>query len=89
MDPAGNMNILKRANESENFFQIFQINCNSLSNKLSEFKIYLYSSKPDIVCLCETMIKKHEPKFIGYSCFWKHRNAERGGLAVLIRHDIV
>lgn len=50
--------------------------------------MYLYTKKPDILCLCETMIKNHEPKFIGYNCIWKHRVGDKGGLAILIRHDI-
>ena len=68
--------------------KICQLNCNSLSTKLSEIKLYIYKNKPEIVCLCETMIKKREPKFIGYDVFWKHRLGDKGGLAVLYRKDL-
>lgn len=81
-------NTLKRLENTENLLHIYQLNCNSLANKLAEIKLYIYRKKPDIVCLCETMVKKHEPKFIGYNVLWKHREGDKGGLAVLIRHDI-
>ena len=81
-------NRLKRSENTENMLYIYQLNCNSLSNKLAEIKYYLYRNKPDILCLCETMIKKYEPKFIGYNVLWKHRNGDKGGLAILIRQDI-
>lgn len=82
------INKLKRSNTSEQYLEIFQLNCNSISNKLSEIKMYLYTRKPDIMCLCETMVKNNEPKFIGYNSIWKHRNGDKGGLAILVRHDI-
>ena len=59
-----------------------------MTNKLAEIKYYIYRNKPDLVCLCETMVKKHEPKFIGYNVLWKHRDGDKGGLAILVRHDI-
>lgn len=88
MNRQNQIHTLRRNNLSEQSLKVIQFNCNSLSNKLSEFKLYLYSSKPDIVCLCETMIKRSEPKFIGYSSCWKHREGEKGGLGILIRHDL-
>lgn len=83
-----NINELKRNNISEDQLVVFQLNCNSLLNKLSEIKLYLYCNKPDIVCLCETMIKTNEPKFVGYIPLWKHRNGIAGGLAILVREDV-
>ena len=82
------LNKLKRSEHLEKSLSIFQLNCNSLNNKLSEIKIYLYTKKPDIMGLCETMVKKKEPKFVGYTPIWKHRLGEKGGLALLIRNDI-
>ena len=88
MDDETNLNRLKRTPSSEQTFNICQLNCNSLTNKLAEIKIYVYSTKPDVFCLSETMVKKSEPKFLGYTCIWKHRDGERGGLCIMVRHDI-
>ena len=88
MNNTEKINKLKRTPTSECFLNIIQLNCNSLTNKLAEIKMYLYSTKPDIACLSETMIKKTEPKILGYTCLWKHRQGERGGLCIMVRHDI-
>jgi len=69
--------------------EIIQLNCHGLFGKLTEFKLYLYREKPDVVCLCETWVRSHEPSFVGYFVLWSHRrNALRGGMAILIRRDI-
>ncbi len=69
--------------------EIVQLNCHGLYGKLTEFKLYLYREKPDVVCLCETWVQTHEPSFVGYFVLWSHRaNAMRGGLAILICRDI-
>jgi len=81
-------NVLKRNLNSEQSFKLFQLNCNSLRNKLPDVKCYIYSNKPEIVCFSETMYKNYEPKFGGYSCVWKHRDGPAGGLCILIRHDV-
>ena len=70
---------------------IISWNCRSILSNLSVFKIFLYSNKPHIVCLCETWLKpSKEPTFINYTCIWKHRTGlqQGGGLAFLIRNDI-
>lgn len=80
---------LKRKTTQEKSFHIVQLNCNSITNKASELKIYVYSLKPDIVCLCETHLKRNEPRFHGYHGEWMHRvGGEKGGLGLLIREDI-
>ena len=49
----------------------------------------MYTKKPDVVCLCETWLKRREPRFIGYKALWDNRpNAPKGGLDFLIREDI-
>ena len=69
--------------------EVVQFNCHGLHGKLTEFKLYLYQEKPDVVCLCETWIRSYEPSFVGYVVIWSHRgNALRGGMAILIRRDI-
>lgn len=79
---------LKRTTHSEEDLLIYQLNCNGTNNKLAEIKLYLYSKKPDVLCLCETFIKKCEPKFIGYNSYWQHRNGHKGGLGILVRRDV-
>lgn len=79
---------LKRTTFSENSLLIFQLNCNGINNKLAEIKFYLYSKKPEILCLCETFLKKCEPKFIGYTSYWQHRDGHKGGLGMLVRRDV-
>ena len=83
-----NLDNLKRKKVSEQNLKVYQLNCNSLSNKLGEIKLYIYKNKPEIVCLCETMIKTREPQFVGYDTFWKHRVGDKGGLAILCRKDL-
>jgi len=71
--------------------KIEQWNCHSLRNKLSNFKLHLYSTKPHVACLSETWLTQNtEPHFINYSAVFRHREGGRGGggLAVLIRSDI-
>jgi exonuclease III len=70
-----------------------QLNCNGISGKLSEIKMYIYTKKPDIVCLCETWLTdmSRQPVFVGYDLHWQNRNRGergRGGLMTLIRKDI-
>jgi exonuclease III len=60
-----------------------------LRKKVSELKIYIYTRKPDLVCLSETWLKKNEPKFLGYQSLWIHRIREKGGLGILIREDVM
>ena len=83
-----NYSSLKRSVTMEKSFEVYQFNCNSMAKKVSEIKIYLYTRKPDIVCLCETWLKKNEPKFIGYTSIWQHRVEDKGGLGILVRQDV-
>ena len=71
--------------------KIVQWNCHSLSNKLSNFKLNIYTSKPHVVCLSETWLSpNYEPNVINYNAIYKHRGAPQpgGGLAVFVRSDI-
>jgi ribonuclease HI len=80
---------LKRKAERENYLEIIQLNCNGIKQRTSELKLYLYTKKPDVLCLCETWLHKVEPRFVGYKPVWQHRElGERGGLAFIIREDI-
>jgi exonuclease III len=60
-DPINN---LKRHKTSESNLNIVQFNCNGISNKISEIRMYIYTTKPDIVCLCETWIKEMNPNLL-------------------------
>jgi hypothetical protein len=64
---------IRRAPLMEQHLVVIQFNCHGLHNKLTEFKIFLYSQKPDVVCLCEAWLKNVQPRFVGYQCFWSHR----------------
>lgn len=65
-----------------------QLNCHSLTNKLSEIKLMLYTKKPEFMALSETWIANHVPKFVGYSTEWKHRAGIGGGLGFVIKRGL-
>lgn len=70
-------------------FLLCQLNCNSIFARLSELRLYLYSKKPEVVCLCETWAHTSEPRFNGYQAVWQHRQGRAGGgLCVLVRNDV-
>ena len=67
-----------------NFIIIF-LNCTSLCSKLSQIKNRVDNEKAELVCLTETWLTKHKPKFKNYKCEWKHRpDRSCGGLGILI-----
>ncbi|KAF2350992.1 Endonuclease/exonuclease/phosphatase [Trinorchestia longiramus] len=69
-----------------------QFNCSEMSSKLSELKLHIYATKPEVVCLCETWLTNTAPKpnFVGYVATWCPRvgGVRGGGLAILVRLDI-
>ena len=70
-----------------------QLNCRSISNKLGEIKLMLYTKKPDFMALSETWISnsKYEPRFVDYQVEWKHRvngGGHGGGLGLVLRKGI-
>ena len=44
-------------------FRIILLNSNSLCSKLSEIKNLVDNEKAELVCLTETWLTKHDPKF--------------------------
>jgi hypothetical protein len=71
--------------------KIMQWNCHSLRNKLSNFKIYLCTNKPQVACLSETWLSAdYEPSFVNYTPIYMHKAATHagGGLAILVRSDV-
>ena len=47
------------------------------------------NEKEELVCLTETWLTKHEPKFKNYKCEWKHRlDCSGGGLVILIKKNL-
>ena len=78
------------SNTSPTDFKLQFLNCNSISNKLSEIKIALLQTSPSIVCLSETWLnQRFLPKFPSYSTLWKHRpHRMGGGLGFLIHKEI-
>lgn len=74
---------------SEKLFKLVQFNCNGLFSRLSELKLYLFTVKPDVVCLCETWVRGNPPKFPGYQAVWQNCPVGMGGgLCTLVRSDI-
>ena len=69
-------------------FQIIQLNCRSISNKLGDIKLMVYTQKPHVVVLSETWLSKYFPRFINYTCDWENRSGFAGGLGFLIRNDV-
>lgn len=88
MSNHSNPNQLKRNQQKEKSLEVIQFNCCGISTKLSEVKLYIYRERPDIVCFCETWLKRSYPKFVGYNNLYLHRVTDKGGLAMLIREDI-
>ena len=64
------------------------LNARGISNKLGEIKLMMYTQKPDILCITETWLSKHEPKFINYTPEWKHRGGLGGGVGILVRRGV-
>ena len=72
--------------------EVVHFNIRSINARLYEFKVFLYVRKPHIVCLQETRANfAHLPTFINYQTKWVNRpnNAVGGGIALLIRSDII
>ena len=71
--------------------KLLQWNCRSLLSNLSQFKIFLYTHKPHVACLCETWLSpSRTPSFINYVALYSHRPGPQpgGGLAFLVRSDV-
>ena len=73
-----------------NSLHIVKWNCHSFYANLSPFKIFLYSNKPPIVCLCETwLVENRLPSFVNYTSFFVCRPQRNGvGLSMLARNDL-
>jgi exonuclease III len=73
-------------------FKILHWNCNSISNKASEFKDFLFREKPSIVSLNETKLDyelaNYNLRFNGYLSVFKNRNTHGGGVALIKKEDI-
>lgn len=78
------------AESKSNDLIIYFVNCNSIYKKIPEIKKILHTEQPDLVCLCETWLrKKYEPRFKDYICWYNHRlDRGGGGLAILVRKEI-
>ena len=69
---------------------ILQWNCHSLYNKLIHFKNFLYSRNSHVVCLCETWLRdNYEPEFKYYKKYICNRDEQGGGIAILVRNDLI
>jgi exonuclease III len=70
-------------------------NCNSINNKIEEFKLFLNTNKPDIISLNEIKNIEIKANFLfnkinNYSFIHKHRENNKnggGGVAILIKNN--
>ena len=72
-------------------FTVLLWNCRSIKANLIEFKHYINSKEPDIICLTETWLKiTTKFKISNYKIFRSDRFDQRlgGGVAILIKHNI-
>ena len=76
-------------------FNLIDWNCNSLNNKIEEFKSFCFKFNPEIISLNETKMSEFNAKYIlninNYTTIHKSRNNDKngaGGVALLIRNDI-
>jgi exodeoxyribonuclease-3 len=87
-------NIFK-INKTKNI-KIVHWNCNSINNKIEEFKLFLLKYKPDIISLNETKINEITANYLlnsiqNYTFIHKHRNNNKnggGGVALIINKNI-
>jgi exonuclease III len=89
--------IIKKINtniEKENL-KLIHWNCNSLNNKIEEFKSFCITFNPQVISLNETKMSEFKAKYIlninNYTTIHKARNYSKndgGGVALLIRKDI-
>jgi hypothetical protein len=78
-DPNTKKVVIKKMSATKEV-KISRWNCRSLGNKLSNFKLHIYATKPHVVCLSETWLSQnHEPKVVKYSAVYKHREAPQPG----------
>ena len=73
-------------------FYLVQLNIRSIYSRLVEFKFFLFTKRPHIVCLQETRAKTEQLlHFVNYQTLWKQRpnGVGGGGIAILIRSDLV
>jgi hypothetical protein len=76
-------------------FNLIHWNCNSLNNKIEEFKSFCFKFNPEIISLNETKMSEFNAKYIlninNYTTIHRSRNNDKngaGGVALLIRNDI-
>lgn len=76
--------------DSGSNFQMIHWNARSLYCNLSEFKLFLYSYKPHLVCISETwLISSRKPTFVDYVSYRQDRVEGRGGgLLILCRENV-
>ena len=76
--------------------KIVHWNCNSVSNKIEEFKMFCEKYKPDIISLNETKITDEKANYIlqidNYTTIHKARNSTTkngaGGVALIVKNNV-
>jgi len=64
---------------------LMQWNANGLACRTSEFKQHVANNAYDVICLLEPDKRFSVP---GYDVIRSDRDSARGGLAILLRHDV-
>lgn len=69
--------------------KIMELNCKGLVSKLQEIKKLIYFITPDVICFNETWLRANrEPRINGYISEWHHRDANGGGLGIIIVNQL-
>ena len=80
---------LQQLSSSSKLTKILHWNCNSITNKLDEFKSFLSQNKPDIVSLNEIKCDSYDKLNIhDYNVIFKCRSNKGGSVALLINDRI-
>ena len=85
----------KNINLVQNKFSLVHWNCNSLNNKIEEFKLFCLKYKPHIISINETKMSEFSAKYIldidNYTTIHRARSLNQngaGGVALVIRKDV-
>ena len=82
--------------------RIMNINCRSVKENKSEFKVAVDYMKPDIICGTESWLKRYKPNKTptsdaiktseifpdNYNVFWNDSDTQGGGVFIVVQNNI-
>lgn len=73
-----------------NQLRILFWNARGITNKLTEFKKFIYQNDIDVACVCESFLKSEKALFVkGYRTMQKNRtNGRFGGLFIIVKENL-